>query len=69
MFRSQVEDNGLTEIYNTYELGEYCRTVKYFEKLINKLGGSCELVLDIPCDFTYSKVTGNHVFHVRKNLE
>ena len=66
---TQVEDNGSNVIYNTNELGEYCRTPEYFEKLINKFGGSCELVLDIPCDFTYSKVTGNHVFHVRKNLE
>jgi len=66
---TEVEDNGLAAIYNTYELGEYCRSKKYFENLINNLGGSCELVLDIPCDFTFSKVTGNHVFHVRKNLE
>ena len=64
---NQVEDNGLNVNYDTSELGEYCRTPQYFEKIINNLGGTCEVVLDISCNFTYSKVTGNHVFHVRKN--
>jgi len=66
---TQVEDSGSVVIYNTNELGEYCRTIKYFENLINGLGASCELVLDIPCNFPHCKVTGNHVFHVRKNSE
>ena len=65
---NQVEDNGINVNYDTNELGEYCRTPQYFEKIINNLGGICELVLNIPCSFTYSKVTGNHVFHVKREI-
>ena len=46
-------------------VGLYCRTPRFLEKLINGLGGVCELVVDNNCDI--DGITGCHVFHVRKS--
>jgi len=64
------EDTGseeFLEFHPTFDqnIGCYCRSPKYLEKMINKHSGVCELVYD--CNTNISEViTGCHVFHVTK---
>ena len=51
-------------ISNEIEAGLLCRTPEYMKKLINDIGGESEMVVNNQCKI--GKVTGCHVFHVRK---
>lgn len=43
----------------------FCRTPEFLERLINGLGGECEMVVNNKCDI--GGVKGCHVFHVRRS--
>jgi hypothetical protein len=55
---------GINPTMENIEGGTCCRTPKYLESVINKLGGKCKLV------FSTKEVLGcvreNHVFHITK---
>ena len=59
-----VEDMGISPSLDVVKNGGCCRTPKYLEKLIEKIGGKCELVFTKSVDF--GVVQGHHVFHVTK---
>lgn len=61
---NMVEDTGINPSLGVIKNGGCCRTPKYLEKLIEKIGGKCELVFTRPVDFDV--VQGHHVFHVVK---
>ena len=59
-----IEDMGINPSLNDIKGGSLCRTPRYLEKLIEKVGGNCELVVDNKCNINVVK--GCHVFHVKK---
>lgn len=65
-----TEDTGIdSEILDNLKwdanIGCYCRTPEYLEKMINECGGKCELVYDCRGDIA-ENITGCHIFHIRK---
>jgi len=62
---SAVEDTGINASLVTMQGGGCCRTPQYLEKMINTVGGECELVFNslVPNNPT---VTDYYVFHVTK---
>jgi cyclopropane fatty-acyl-phospholipid synthase-like methyltransferase len=46
-------------------IGCYCRTPEYLEKMINKCGGECKLVHDYHGNIA-ENITGCHIFHVKR---
>ena len=61
---NDINDKGINPTQNEIEAGLLCRTPEYMKKLINDIGGESEMVVNNQCKI--GKVTGCHVFHVRK---
>ena len=61
---NMFEDNGIDPHTEDCEAGRLCRSPKYMEKLINGLGGYCEIVHHRPLNVSY--LTDCYVFHIRK---
>lgn len=65
-----AEDTGSTlfleiNTINDQNIGCYCRSPKFLEKLIGKYGGNCKLVYDYNANIAPG-ITGAHIFHVRR---
>lgn len=53
-------------VYPGHGLPGFCRKPAYLERLINGVGGICELVVDRKCSI--GEVKGCHVFHIRRAI-
>lgn len=61
----KIEDTWTPQYsYSGRGLPGFYRKPEYLEKLVNGVGGSCELVVDRKCNI--GEVKGCHVFHVRR---
>ena len=60
----EVDDMGVDLTIDTITSGCCCRSICFLEKIINDLGGKCELVFTNVVDF--GVVKGHHVFHITK---
>jgi SAM-dependent methyltransferase len=61
---NNVDDTWNVQYKYNGGLPGFCRTPEYLEKLIENVGGRCELVVDNKCNI--GEVKGCHVFHIRR---
>lgn len=60
----KIEDMGDNPNIDMIKNGGCCRSPEFLERLIEELGGTCELVFTKDVDI--NMVKGQHVFHIRK---